>query len=232
MQAAPYLYRYATNAPDENVRPAEGKLHWLSTGERQVYARLADPRRRAAFLAGRILAKRLILFEYRAALRLGAAVVHPTDVDIDSGLLRGQRECPRVKIAGQPLPWSLSLAHTQRAVLVALGRMPGVRVGVDLVEPVVLPRGFSEVWFTAAERRSLREGEPGLAATLWAIKEAVYKAAGAERPFTPRTIEVLPHQRCGFVSRPVCTLAVWQTPQGETAVVAHTFNKCVGGKEP
>jgi phosphopantetheinyl transferase len=130
------------------------------------------------------------------------------------------------------LPWSLSIAHTPRAVLVALGRTPGVRVGVDLVEPVTLPRGFAEVWFTAAERRLLRDAQPSVAATLWAIKEAVYKAAGAGRPFAPRAIEVLPQQPCGFVSRPACALAVWRTPQGETAVVAHTLNHCVGGEEP
>ena len=63
MQAAPYLYRYATNGSEENARAAGERQHWLGVGERQVYARLADPRRRAAFLWGRILAKRLILVD-------------------------------------------------------------------------------------------------------------------------------------------------------------------------
>jgi phosphopantetheinyl transferase len=85
------------------------------------------------------------------------------------------------------------------------------------------------VWFTSAERRWLGEGPPELAATLWAIKEAVYKAVGARRPFAPRAIEVLLHQRGGFVSRPACALAVWRTPQGETAVVAHTY-RIAGGR--
>ncbi len=229
MQIAPYFYRYAANPPDENAEAAGDRLHWLSTGERQVYAKLADPGRRAAFLWGRILAKRLILVEHRAAFRLSPAAVHPADIDIDSGLLRGRRERPRVMIAGRPLPWSLSISHTKRAALVALGRTPGVRVGVDLVEPVALSRGFAEVWFTAAERRSLREGQLGLAAMFWAIKEAVYKATGGERPFAPRAIEVVPHRSRGFVSRPPCVLDVWRTPQGETAVVAHTFHNCVRG---
>ncbi len=231
MQTAPYVYRYAASGPSQTAAAAGERLRWLSAGEQQVYARLPDRRRRAAFLGGRIAAKRLILVEYLAALRLRAAVAHPADIQIDSGLLRGRRECPRVTIAGRLLPWSLSIAHTQQGVLVALGRTPGVRVGVDLVEPAVLSPGFAEVWFTMAERRWLRDGPPGLAATLWAIKEAVYKAVGASRPFTPRAIEVALHPRRGFVSRPASVLAVWQTPQGETAVVAHTFNNRVAGDQ-
>jgi phosphopantetheinyl transferase len=222
MLAMPCLYRYATYGPGENARNAADRLHWLSDEERYVYGQFTDPRRRAAFLWGRIWAKRLILVEYRAALRLGATTIHPAEIQIDSGLRNHRRTGPQVTIAGRRLPWSLSIAHTDGAVLVALGRTPGVRVGVDLVEPVVLPRGFGELWLTTAERRWLGDSQPGLVATLWAIKEAVYKAAGGGRPFTPQTIEVLPHPPGGFVSRPACELAVWQTPHGETAVVAHT----------
>jgi hypothetical protein len=223
MQAAPYLLRYAIDGPNEQVETAE-RLHWLSPGEHEVLARLADSRRRAAFLRGRILSKRLILVEFRAALRLGTAVIHPAQIEIDSGLARQKHEGPRITIAGRQLPWSLSIAHSERGVLVALGRTPAVQVGVDLAEPVALSRGFADVWFTPAERRLVGGGPADLAVTLWAIKEAVYKAVGDAWPFTPRAIEVLPREPGRFVSRPACSLAVWRTPQGETAVVAHRFN--------
>ena len=228
MHAAPYVYRYAAYGPEEASQPACEKLRWLSAAERQVYERLLDSQRRESFVRGRILAKRLILLEYCASLRLGGGMVHPADIEIDSGLARRMRQSPRVKIGGQPLPWSISIAHTQRGVLVAAGRTPGVRVGVDLVEPAAMPRGFADFWFTAAERRWLRDARPEPVATLWAIKEAVYKTIAGERPFAPRAIEVLPHERRGFVSRPACMLSVWRTPQGQTAVIAYTFKNCQG----
>ena len=100
MQAAPYFYRYATHGPDDHAcanraRFTGAEADWLSAGEREVVAGLADLRRRAAFVRGRIAAKRLILVEYRAAHRLGTATVHPADIDIDSGLPSGRRQCPR-----------------------------------------------------------------------------------------------------------------------------------------
>ena len=214
------LYRYETRQRYDDAQAAHWGCRWLSPVERQSYGRLIDPRRRSAFLLGRLLAKRLILSRCCATAHTGAAAIHPMEIEIDSGLAQGRRRSPRISIAGQASPWPLSIAHSDRAVLVALACEPDACVGVDLVEPTRLGRGFAELWFTAAERRHLQDGRPGLAAQLWAIKEAVYKAAGNGRPFAPRSIEVLPRPGGGFVSRPACSLAIWQTPQGETAVIA------------
>ncbi len=230
MQDGPYIYRYASRRQFADADAACWGCRWLSPTERQSYEQMGDLRRRSAFLFGRLLAKRLILSKCRDLAGV-AALIHPAAIDIDSGLSRGRRERPHVSILGQTFSWSLSIAHTDRAVLVALACEPGMTVGVDIVGPAKFGRGFAEMWFTAAERRTVQVAGSELATQLWAVKEAVYKAAGNGRPFAPRAIEVLPNPVGGFECRPECTLSVWQTAQGETAAIAHRYCNLVAGEQ-
>lgn len=230
MRIAPYLFRYMTRRQFNDAQVGQWGCRWLSPGERQVYARLTDPRRRSAFFLGRLLAKRLILCHCRTARPAVPGLARPSEIEIDSGLSRQQHTSPRVNFAGRVMPWSLSIAHTENSILVALAPAADMSVGVDLVEPAVPGRGFVELWFTDAERRQLKNSEPGLALTFWAIKEAVYKAAGNGQPFAPRAIEVLPWLD-GFVCQPACHLTVWQTPQGQTAAIAYMHKTCRAGEK-
>ncbi len=88
------------------------------------------------------------------------------------------------------MKWSLSIAHTRRGALAALGCLPGVSLGIDLVEPRQYGSGFADVWFTPAERRWLPAAGSRGQAILWAIKEAAYKAVNAGESFDPRLIEI------------------------------------------
>jgi phosphopantetheinyl transferase len=171
------------------------RADWLSPGEYGDLERFRDRLRRETWLAGRLLAKRLIARELTQYSRCheedGNDIfpsIRPRDIEIRSG-----RSRPQASIHGRPLHWSLSIAHTNRGVLAALSTLPGIVLGVDLIEPSDYGAGFSKVWFTPAERRWLASAESSLVhamhASIWAIKEAIYKAINAGEPFDPRLIE-------------------------------------------
>jgi phosphopantetheinyl transferase len=213
---------YATLEELHRLQTPGGEHRWLTPREQLVYAQLRAGARRATWLAGRMLAKRLVA-DYVVANRLDFPTVERGRVEIDSGESGQRRLAPRIRIAGQVLPWSLSISHTQRGVLVALTSTPALRVGVDLVEPVVFGNGFTDLWFTPAERHWLRHrGEPHGASLLWAAKEAVYKAINRGERFYPRQIEILPDATHGLqcTSHVPLTLRMAKTRQGEVAVVA------------
>ena len=215
----PVVWRYTViEATCREAQPVEA---WLAPRERQVYAGLRDHRRRAEWLAGRIVAKRLV----SERLRFACGTLSAPRIEIDSGDGRRQRVRPRVLVDGRPLPGQLSIAHSGHALLVALAGDDQVSVGVDLLAPVNCGRGFTELWFTPRERRWLADGQ--LWPVAWAIKEAAYKATNRGEPFRPRAFEVLPHAGGGFTCmlrgrRPglLRRLAVWRTPGDETAILA------------
>ena len=238
MRCLPCMCRYAAI---ERLRPffEAVQAYWLSPGELCAFARFRDRTRRETWLAGRLLAKRLIasLLDDRRGLprppqRIGIVPMHNSftsgpafrysDIEISSAGAR-----PQVWLNGRLLKWSLSIAHTSRGVLIGLSRVPGISLGVDLVEPGIYGPGFADAWFTPAERRWLARSGPAWQAVLWAIKEAVYKAANDGEPFDPRSIETVPIQNnayaCTFRRDEVtlsCHVAVWQTPKLEFAVFA------------
>ncbi len=221
----PLIWCYA--AIDAICREAQPTEAWLAPRERQRYADLRDPRRRGEWLAGRIVAKRLVSERLRPAF----ATISPARIEIDSGDGRSRRLRPRVLVDGQPLGWQLSIAHSGRSLLVALASNGRLGVGVDLLEPVHCGRGFAELWFTPRERRWL--GDPRLWPVAWAIKEAAYKATNRGEAFRPRTFEVLPVPSGGFACllrgrQPgvLRRLSVWRTPCDETAILALYDGDC------
>jgi phosphopantetheinyl transferase (holo-ACP synthase) len=165
----------------------------LSDGEREVYAELRDVPRREGWLLGRIMAKRLILGTLMAPPALGRGI-HPAVVQIHSRDGLGRAIRPRILLHGRLQPWSLSIAHSDRSVLVALSDAPGVSLGVDVTLHQALGAGFEDTWLTPWERGWLRDqvgqGRPPATSALWAVKEAFYKAANGGEPFVPRRIEV------------------------------------------
>jgi phosphopantetheinyl transferase len=179
---------------------ASGCKALLSDRERAELAAWHDPERRRSWLAGRLLAKQVVRETWSDA---------PVDSAIEILSLndrnRGSR--PRVVCDGQQMPWSLSISHTQRGVLVALSTAPNVSVGVDLAAPQKLSAGFVRLWFTPAEQQWLAKSTAAhAAATIWAAKEALFKACNRGEGFTPRMIEVLPDGNCSYqqISLPGC----------------------------
>ncbi len=215
------------------LRDAGGDAAWLGPGELRTLACLRDLRRRAGWIAGRLLAKRLIVKH-----ALGGSADAPGSelgrVEIQSGDVRGRRFRPEIAIDGRRLSWSLSISHTERGVLVGLAVGGLASVGVDLVEPAVYGDGFADVWFTPREKRWVGTAtDPYATATVWAIKEAVYKAVNRGESFAPRRIEVLPDAspggfRASIVGRPrrIYTPQIWRTPQGEIAVAVAHYDGC------
>jgi phosphopantetheinyl transferase len=176
---------------------------WLGQAEREVYDDLRDRGRREAWLFGRLLAKELILADL--AGRSPTTRWDPAEIEIHSRDGLGRPIRPRVVVGGQLQPWSLSIAHSDTTVLLALTRQSAVSVGVDLASPVAAAARGLGSWFTPAERRWLDQcpadgrdgpiwpaGRAWRAAVVWAAKEAGYKAIGATEGFSPGRIEVQP----------------------------------------
>jgi phosphopantetheinyl transferase len=177
-------------------------------------------RRRETWALGRLLSKQLILEDF------GNLADDPRTIEIRSHDVDGRAVRPQVRIDGRLEPWCLSIAHSERSVLVALATEPGIAVGVDLV--VVEPHGpgLLNTWFTREERDWIGPTDFQTISTVWAVKEAVYKAQNSGQGFAPLRIAVRrqPSGRytCtyhGIDLDDVCDIQVEQM-DGQTAVVA------------
>ncbi|MFD7032608.1 4'-phosphopantetheinyl transferase family protein [Streptomyces sp. NPDC059917] len=142
----------------------------LSPAEQQVADGLA-PRRRAEWLAGRLLAKSLVA-------TFLAAPAHDVEV------LPRADGSPRVLVGGEPMPaLHLSLSHTARHVAAALAPGP---VGVDLCDTAsaAMVRRVADHVLSPRDRRAIAAGpphdppgaRPAAWAGAWALKEAAVKA--------------------------------------------------------
>ena len=235
---------------------------WLHPGERQELARLSHPRRRRQWLWGRWLGKQLV----RQALPGVAADSRSIWIRSRNSSGRGIR--PEVLLDNRRQPWSMSLAHSDRAAVVCLGVSPEASLGVDLVELQPLEAGFQRVWFTKSEREflasqpvgSLRAvgafsgpptgsdqlggssvcgcGEeatdlsgPHAAVTVWALKEAIYKAVHRGEGFAPRRIEVRLRDTGNYAGKyrgvsldDVCRLRTWEQ-DGHVMALAESYER-------
>jgi phosphopantetheinyl transferase (holo-ACP synthase) len=182
-----------------NELPAVGRsTTWLVGAERAELAMLSDERRRSEWLAGRWVAKQLLV---QAGMANGAS-----DVEICSRDARRRPSRPRIRIAGRPLVGSLSIAHTAKGAMAVLATSEQLAVGVDLVDLADVVSliatgggsGFARLWFTPLERCWIATDRLRRTATLWGIKEAVYKACQQGEGWTPRDIVVWPRAGGGF----------------------------------
>jgi 4'-phosphopantetheinyl transferase EntD len=128
------------------------------------------------------------------------------------------------------VPLHVSLAHAGGTVWAALSTSPHHRVGIDIVPRESFHDRAAGLWCTKAEQRWLRHAcDQSLAARLWAVKEAVYKATNRGEPFVPARIEVGRHvsgrytwSRDGVPPDPDDTLFVRRTAESILALaVAH-----------
>ena len=190
---------------------------WLGLRELAELGSWRDTARRAQWLAGRALAKEMLLDRYPLA---GG---EPTRIEILSRDDQGRSQSPRLWMADQALPWAISIAHTPQAAAVAICTTPGYRVGIDVVASTSRP--VVGRWFTPAEQRWLRHTrtDPSL---VWAAKEAVYKALAAGEPFVPLAIELIPGASGDWMATygghrlgERCSLHAWSASE-HTAVLA------------
>jgi phosphopantetheinyl transferase len=206
MQSCEVQARYAPWAELD----ARSALAELSLCEEQQLEQSRHPQRRREWLAGRTLAKQLV------AGTCGADLA-PQEIEI---LHSEESRRPRVWIRGRAEPRSLSIAHSSRGVLVALGSRAEILVGADLAEQTPLSASFKRLWFTADERQWLCERSESFAANrLWAAKEALYKACNQGEGFDPRKISAVPGSY-RYRGRPVsCPMEVFEIDH-QFAVIA------------
>jgi phosphopantetheinyl transferase len=173
--------------PDEAV----ADLSWLGDQEQRELERFSEPRRRRQWLAGRRLAKELVAGVVK--------VPRPAMLQIVGRDERGLAVRPRILADRQELAWSLSIAHSERFVFVAVADSRAGSLGVD-VAAARLPStdGFCRLWFTARERQWIEHDRDRRCAMLWAAKEAVYKAANAGQSWNPREVSLTPIGSAGF----------------------------------
>ena len=165
---------------------------WLSPAERRALNRMRSPQRQATWLAGRMLAKKVLMKSLADTTDL-IGIPSGAEIHIEStGAGHGQR--PSVFVSGRPLDFALSIAHTARGILVAVATEAGVTLGVDLVCRHDLQTKRLAWCFTPAELRWLAAApaEGRVPERLWAMKEALYKACQQGEGFAPRRIEVVP----------------------------------------
>jgi phosphopantetheinyl transferase len=197
----PCSYRHVAHSVLRRCWDGPRGVAWLSDCEREVYASWRDFRRRESWLFGRILAKQLILHEANV-LPDAMRDIHPAEIQIHSRDSLNRATRPRVLSHGQLQAWSLSIAHSDQSVLVALSVAPRVSVGVDVTPVQALSDGFVDMWLTPWERQWLHnqrdQGKLSMASALWAVKEAFYKAVNVGEGFAPCRIEVCPRVCGGY----------------------------------
>jgi phosphopantetheinyl transferase len=213
---------------------------WLGACECGEFSRLRDSERREGWFWGRILSKELIINQFPAIVAATVATngtvpflltrkleqfPDPRSIEITSRGADGRGVRPCISINGREQPWSISISHSQQAILVALCTDWGVSLGVDLVDVAEYSGGFLETSFSSDERDWLRQDRPEQIATAWAVKEAVYKAYNAGEGFTPRRICVRPlpsgRYTCAYYDidlTGICDIQTWQTADQAAAM--------------
>jgi 4'-phosphopantetheinyl transferase len=188
---APVLrLRVATPRSVERALAARGLRGLLSPAERGALAGIALERRRRDWIAGRLAVKRAV----RAALR-DAEGWAPAFRAIS--VLNAPGGAPCLVVHGRTAlsdALCVSIAHDDGTALGALAvRASAGAVGVDIEQRQSLSLRLLRPVLTVRERRRLAGASPARrppAIALWAIKEAVLKAAGPERCASPRSVEL------------------------------------------
>jgi phosphopantetheine--protein transferase-like protein len=190
MAAAQFVYRYLARSTMSSLGCVHAGETWLSACEMETYAEMHNARRREEWLFGRVLAKQLILNEV-IGQSSERRIILPSEIQIFSRDGFGRNTRPLIILNGQLQSWSLSIAHSDQSVLVALAQRPGVSIGVDVTPVQKQSESFINTWLTPYERRWIRKRDnEHLASILWSIKEAFYKATNRYEQFVPRRIEV------------------------------------------
>jgi len=139
----------------------------LTGSEAGLLTPRAVPKRRNDFLRGRWIAKKLMS---RVVPGLGP---------LDTSILPDDRGVPLPFGNDGPLPFSLSITHTDGIAGAAMVELPDL-VGIDAERLIRDPSLIAEDYFTAIERGHLGDPQTSsrVATVIWASKEAVSKALG------------------------------------------------------
>ena len=187
----------------------------LSPRESEECLRMRSLSRRLAYQSSRQLGKQLLC-------QLSGQC--PSDVEILSRDIKGCGTRPRVLFRGQPTHWQVSISHKENVAMILATQRQDIRIGCDLEYRQTLGEDFRALWFTSLEQQWLKSDSSLQSATLWAAKEAAYKALNEGEAFSPKRFEVEPigdHKfSCHYAKKQaVCLVAV--DPISITVVAIH-----------
>ena len=172
-------------------------LDWLSISEDNFLQTLRFPKRREEWLAGRWLAKNLLV--------QGSESLSDTKLN-EISIEKNADGSPFVLWKGNILPGSISISHRSGNIAAAWTPYPDFRIGIDLelVEPKT--NSFIEDYFTNTEIEYTLNQKPEkqacVSSLIWSAKEAVMKAMHTGLSIDTRQVEF------GFC--PVDQEKVWQ----------------------
>ncbi|QDU40499.1 hypothetical protein Mal4_48570 [Maioricimonas rarisocia] len=167
----------------ERLLEDEPASNWLSAVERAAISAMRHEPARKERLAGRILAKMLVLRQLADEAAMTSCSPHQVQIDSRDGL--GRRIAPRVSRDGRWLNCSLSISHAGSIVAAVLSTEETRPVGVDVTNHAADRQGTLSLWLTAAEQRVAAESGVEGAVRLWNLKEAAFKALAEGRHFRP-----------------------------------------------
>ena len=183
------MIAWALEEATAELRAGEAPEGLLCPAERELFEALRVPKRRADWLLGRSVVKKLCRARLRA--RGGDAPL------CDLAVVPAPDGSPRVLDArGEPLPITVSLSHRAGLAAAALceGREAPLGVDIELVE--TRSPGFASDFFTEAEAICLAHAAPWdrsrVETEIWSLKEATLKALRVGLRVDTRTVEVRP----------------------------------------
>ncbi len=165
---------------------------YLAPQEQARFKELKTDKRKIDWLAGRIVAKRLIRESHFAH---DGAIVPYSAINI----VPDELGAPQVSIAGEKAgSQRISISHSAGCAAAMLSVEPGVRPGIDVESVEERDPSFIRDYFTDAERAATKGRDPAhLFTSIWAVKEAVVKALGIGARVDLREIEAVPRMSAG-----------------------------------
>ncbi|MBI3178322.1 MAG: polyketide synthase dehydratase domain-containing protein, partial [Deltaproteobacteria bacterium] len=150
---------------------AEVVPHYLSAAEQTRFGELKTDKRRLEYLAGRVVAKRLI----RQARYAGEGAIVPYSAIT---ILADVLGAPEVQIVGEPAGPLVSIAHGAGVAAAYLSGGPGLRPGIDVEKIERRDPSFAATYFTPEEQAQAQADPDRRLTAMWAVKEAMVKALG------------------------------------------------------
>ncbi len=166
--------------------PSGTLRRYLSEKEIPRFEGLKTPKRRLEWLAGRIVAKRLIREERfareGAIVPYGAITILPDDLG-----------APQVRVAGEASePLRVSISHSAGVAMAFQSLEKNQRPGIDVEQIESRDTSFERDYFSEAELDQVRRAsnKDALLTAFWAIKEAYLKGLGIGARIDFRELEV------------------------------------------
>ena len=159
-------------------------LNWLTISEELYLQTLRFPKRREEWLAGRWLAKNLLVM---VSDTLSDTPLNEISIEKKSD------GSPFAVWKGNILPGSISISHRSGFIAAAWTPCSEFRIGIDLelVEPKAI--SFIEDYFTRNEKETVLNQEPEkqacVSSLIWSAKEAVMKAMHTGLSIDTRQVE-------------------------------------------